>query len=221
MMQLEQGSALVSVHPPRPPAIRWWRWIIGSLGLVLVGVCLGIGLTFIWILLSVSAPLSSAPLTQPVASNKSDANLTLSQEYINREITGFLNASPVKVLGVLEVKQVVVELKSGSQINIAARAEALGRQLDLNIKDNVSVSNGKVMLSLAESVKAGEFDLGFLNLNGVVDNVNLLVAGEINKLIAGVGSALPGHTPNLQQIALSEGVLGATFEVKVENASRN
>jgi hypothetical protein len=221
MMQLEQGSALVSAQSPRPPAIRWWRWIIGSLGWVLVGIFLGIGLTFIWLLLSVSAPLPSAPLTQPVASNKPDSNLTLSQEYINREITGFLNTNPVKVLGVLEVKQVVVELKPGTQINVAARAEALGRQLNLNIKDNVSVSNGKVMLSLAEPVKAGEFDLGFLNLNGVVDNVNVLVAGEINKLIAGVGSALPGHTPNLQQIELSEGLLDATFEVKVESASKS
>ena len=126
-----------------------------------------------------------------------------------------LNANPVKLLNVLEVKQVVIELKAGTQVKIAARAEAFGRQIDLNIKDNVSVKNGQVILSLAESVKAGGFELGFLNLNSIVDNVNLFVTGEINKLIAGVGSALVGHTPNLQLITLGEGVLEATFEVKI------
>lgn len=213
--QREPGPASVA-PPPRvtrkPP--RWQRWVVPT-GLAVLGFGVGMVFAFICLALLISTPLTTAPLAPPVSSNKSDAKLTLSQEYINREIAGLLNANPVKLLNVLEVKQVVIELKAGTQVKIAARAEAFGRQIDLNIKDNVSVKDGKVILSLAESVKAGGFELGFLNLNSVVENVNLFVAGEINKLIAGVGSALVGHTPNLQLITLSEGVLEATFEVKI------
>ena len=62
---------------------------------------------------------------------------------------------------------------------------------------------------------AGGLELPFVNLNGIVDNVNVLVANEINKLIAGVGSALPTHKPTLQKIVLGQGYLEATFSVTI------
>ena len=83
------------------------------------------------------------------------------------------------------------------------------------MKDTISVKDGKVGLTLAEPVNAGGLQMPVVDLNGIVGNVNSLVANEINKLIAGVGTAIPTHRPTLQQIVLGQGVLEATFTVTI------
>ena len=188
---------------------------LGIIGLLLLGIAVGMAGTMLFLWLVVSQPLSGTQVASPPASGQQDARLTLSQEYINREVAAYLADNPVKVLGVLEVKQVVVTLAPGTQVAITARAEALGRQVDLNLKDTISVKDGKVGLTLAEPVNAGGLQIPFVDLNGIVGNVNSLVANEINKLIAGVGTAIPTHRPTLQQIVLGQGVLEATFTVTI------
>jgi uncharacterized protein YpmS len=216
MRQIEQNGPLLYTDPP-PPVVRRRRlnlWL-GGAGVLLLGIAFGMAATMLFLWLAVSQPLSPDPVPPPTPSQQQDARLTLSQEYINREVAAYLSANPVKVLGVLEVKQVVVELVPGNQVNITARAEAIGRQIDLKLKDNITVKDGQIVLTLAEPVNAGGLQLPFVNLNGIVDNVNVLVANEINKLIAGVGSALPAHKPTLKGIVLSQGTLEATFGVTI------
>ena len=102
------------------------------------------------------------------------------------------------------------------------RIAAFGRQLDFNIKDIIQVRGNQVALTLKEDPKLGALGLPVGVLNGVLDQVNLSVASQLNQLITSLGQAKDcatgqqiGRVPTLLAIDSQQGVLNAHFNITI------
>jgi hypothetical protein len=202
------------------PVIAWWQ----VLGLMLAGSLLTIALFVIWLTFFAGVQENTNPLTIPPTSGKPDLNAQVSQEYVNREIASILTKKPVSILGVVEVKQVVVQFSPGSVMDSKVRVTALGRQFDFNIKDTIEVRGNQVALTLKEDPKLEGLGLGLPvgMLNGVLEQVNASVASQLNQLIVSVGMAKDcttgqqiGRVPTLLAVDVQPGVLNAQFAIEI------
>ncbi len=179
-------------------------------------------LLLLWIALFTGVPANNTPLTPPPASGKPDLNAQLSQEYVNREIAAFLNKSPVSVLGIVQVKQVVVQFSPDAVLDANIRISALGRQLDIVIKDTVEVRGNRLTLSLKEPPKLTGLGLPEDTVKGALDQINVSVANQLNQLVASVGLAKDctsgqplGRVPTLLALDLQPGLLNAQFSINI------
>lgn len=212
MSQLQQPY-----NPKLRQGVRWWQ----ALGFMLLGSFLTIGLLWLWLLLTAGTPVSSLPLTLPAPSGKPDLTASVSQEYINREIAVALAKTPISVLGVATIKEVVLEFQSAAAINIKARLVAFDRQFEFTIPNSVALKNNKVSLNLREDVKLGAIPLGILN--DAIEQVNRTAADQLNGQLSAVGQArncttgqLIGRVPTLLALRMEKGVLNAEFGIKIE-----
>lgn len=211
----------VTIQPqPRPkgPVIVWWHALL----YMLAGSVITILLLVLWIAFFTGVPATNTPLTPPPTSGKPDLTAELSQEYVNREIAAYLNKSPVSVLGIVQVKQVVVQFSPDSVLDANIRISALGRQLDINIKDKVEVRGNQLTLSLKENPKVEGLGLPTATVNGALDQINANVASQLNQLVASVGMAKDcttgkplGRVPTLLALDLQPGVLHAQFSINI------
>ena len=205
-------------HHRRARFIGWWQAIL----FMLAGGVLSILLLVLYITVFVGSAQNNLPLTLPPTSGKADLTAQVSQEYANREIAAILVKAPVNILGVVEVKQVVVQFSPGSVLDAKVRVTAFGRQLDFNIKDTVQVRGNQVALTLKEDPKLGGLGLPVGILNGVLDQVNANVASQLNRLITSLGQAKDcatgqqlGRVPTLLGLDVQPGVLNAQFGIAI------
>ncbi|MDB5081711.1 MAG: hypothetical protein JWP00_3635 [Chloroflexi bacterium] len=205
-------------NTPKTPVIVWWQ----ALGFMVAGSLLTILLLVLWLVLFTGVPVNTTALTLPPPSGKADLTAQVSQEYVNREVAAILNRKPVSILGVVEVKQVVVQFNPNSVLDSNVRVTALGRQFDFIIKNTVEVRGNRVTLKLKEDPKLGGLGLPVGVLSGVVDQVNNSVADQLNKLVISVGQARDcttgeqiGRVPTLQALDLQPGVLNAQFSIAI------
>jgi hypothetical protein len=212
-----QATATIE-HRRRARFIGWWQGLL----FMLAGGVLSILLLVLYITMFVGSAQNNLPLALPPASGKADLTAQVSQEYANREIAAILDKTPVNILGVVEVKQVVVQFSPGSVLDSKVRVTAFGRQLDFNIKDTVQVRGNQVALTLKEDPKLGGLGLPVGILNGVLDQVNANVASQLNRLITSVGQAKDcatgqqlGRVPTLLGLDVQPGVLNAQFGIAI------
>lgn len=205
-------------HRRRARFIGWWQALL----FMVAGGGLTVILLVLYITLFVGSAQNNLPLALPPASGKADLTAGVSQEYVNREIASILDKTPVNILGVVEVKQVVVQFNSGSTLDARVRVTAFGRQLDFNIKDSLQVRGNQVALTLKEDPKLGGLGLPVGILNGVLDQVNTNVASQLNRLITSVGQAKDcltgqqiGRVPTLLALDVQPGVLNAKFAIAI------
>ena len=205
-------------HRRRVRFIGWWQALL----FMLAGGILTVILATLYITLFVGSPQNNLPLNLPPASGKADLTAQVSQEYVNREIASILTKKPVNILGVVEIKQVVVQFSPGSTLDATVRVAALGRQLDFHIKDTVQVRGNQVALTLKEDPKLGFLGLPLGMLDGVLDQVNTSVASQLNQLITSVGQAKDcatgqqiGRVPTLMALDVQPGVLNAQFAITI------
>ncbi|MBN9390609.1 MAG: hypothetical protein J0I20_21440 [Chloroflexi bacterium] len=208
----------VTRQPRQVKFIGWWQALL----FMVAGGVLTIGLAILYLVLFVGSPQNNTPLTLPPVSGKADLTAQVSQEYVNREIASALTKKPVNILGVVDVKQVVVEFNPDSVLAADVRIAAFGRQLDFNIKDIVQVRGNQVALTLKEDPKLGGLGLPLGILNGVLDQVNVSVASQLNQLITSLGQAKDcttgqqiGRVPTLLAINSQQGVLNAQFNIAI------
>lgn len=98
-------------------------------------------------------PNPSAPLPRPAEQTGTpDLSATLSQTYINREISKALAAKPYQV-GVLTIRDIVVEIKSDSQMDVTLRASAGPATFDLLVTESLAVQAGKVRVAVVGQPK--------------------------------------------------------------------
>ena len=206
------------ITPRQGRFIGWWQALL----FMVAGGVLTAALAMLYLILFVGSPQNNTPLTLPPASGKADLTAEVSQEYVNREIASALTKQPVNILGVVEVKQVVVQFNPDSVLAADVRIAAFGRQLDFNIKDTVEVRGNQVALTLKEDPKLGVLGLPLGILNGVLDQVNLSVASQLNQLITSLGQAKDcatgqqiGRVPTLVAIDSQQGVLNAQFNIAI------
>ena len=93
-------------------------------------------------------PNPNAPLPRPAAqSGTPDLSATLSQTYLNRDISGALSAKPYQA-GAVTIRDIVVEVKADSQMDVTMRASTGPATFDLLVTESLSVENGKVKISV-------------------------------------------------------------------------
>ena len=214
----KQPPTAVSGQPVTQSGLKIWQMA----AFMVLGALITIVVILLWFSLFIGVPAKSVPLDLPPASGKSDVTARVSQEYVNREVANFLTANPISVLAVGQVSQAVVQFNADSTMNVTASIKALGRQLDLKVKDKVFVKNNKLALALAEDPKLDGFGLPLAALNGVIEQVNNSVATQLNGLVQSVGVARDcttgkpvGRVPTLQTLNLDGGVLVAEFSVAI------
>lgn len=205
-------------HRRRARFIGWWQAALFMLAGGILTVVLGI----LYITLFVGVAQNNLPLSQPPASGKADLTAQVSQEYVNREIASILAKKPVNILGVAEVKGVVVQFNPDQTLSATVRVAGFGRQLDFNIKDTVQVRGNQVALSLKENPQLDGLGLPVGLLDGVLDQVNANVASQLNQLIVSVGQAKDcttgqqlGRVPTLLALDVQPGVLNARFAIAI------
>jgi hypothetical protein len=93
-------------------------------------------------------PNPGAPLPRPAAqSGTPDLSATLSQTYLNREIANSLSAKPFQA-GAVTIRDIVVQVKGDSQMDISMRASTGPATFDLLVTESLSVQNGKVKITI-------------------------------------------------------------------------
>ena len=98
-------------------------------------------------------PNPTNPLPRPAAQTGTpDLSATLSQTYVNREIEKALAAKPYQV-GALTVRDIVVEVKSDSQMDVTMRASAGPATFDLLVTESLVVQDGKVRVAVVGQPK--------------------------------------------------------------------
>lgn len=221
MSETPQAIVTLPTQPRPRPVIAWWQALLFMLA---GGILTILGLV-VWLAFFTGVPVNNTPLALPQASGQSDLTATISQEYVNREIAAYLTKSPISVLGVVSVKQVVVQFNADQTLDAAIRITLLGRQLDFSVKDKVEVRGSQLALSLKEPPKIEGLGLPTSTFNGALDQINNSVANQLNQLVAAVGMAKDcttgqqlGRTPVLLALDTRPGVLNAQFSIAIAGA---
>ena len=215
-----QSPAIAPVIQPARP--RRAIGILKIVGLMALGSLLTILLALLFVALFVGKPDSGQGLALPPASGKVDLTAMVSQEYANREVAHQLAVSPVSLLGVGTVGGAVLQFNPDSTVTVTAQIKALGRQVNVVIVDRITISGNQVDLILAQDPKLDSLDLPIGILRGVVGQVNISVAKQLNDLIVSIGKAqncttgkLIGRVPTLQTLSVDQGGLIAGFSIDI------
>jgi hypothetical protein len=98
-------------------------------------------------------PNPNAPLPRPPAqSGTPDLSATLSQTYLNREISDALSVKPYQA-GAITIRDIVVEVKGDSQMDVTMRASTGPATFDLLVTEDLSVEGGKVKITIVGQPK--------------------------------------------------------------------
>ena len=139
------GPAPMRVQRPGPARSSGGGFGCGSfiLGFLTAAVLAGVGVFFLYFY----NPNANSPLPRPTnAPGTPDISATLSQEYLNNEISRTLTSNPFKVSGIT-LQDAVITVKENSQIDVAMRATGVV-SFDLTATEQVTVENGQIKLTL-------------------------------------------------------------------------
>lgn len=116
-------------------------------------------------------PNPSAPLARPAdQSGTPDLAATLSQTYLNREISRQLNGKPFSAGNVL-IRDIVVQVKGDAQMDLTMRASTGPATFDMQVTEGLTVVNGKIKISIIGQPKVTGGALPAA-INQVLDQVN-------------------------------------------------
>lgn len=131
-------------------------------------------------------PNPNAPLPRPAAqSGAPDLTATLSQTYLNNEISRGLSAKPFEAGSVL-IRDIVVVIKADSQMDITMRASTGPATFDLLVTESLSVQNGKIKLGIVGQPKVTGGALP-PSITQILDQVNTqYIEPQINNEVAAI-----------------------------------
>lgn len=147
----------------------------------------------------------NAPLPRPPTQNGTpDVAATLSQSYLNREIGAALSAKPYQA-GALTIRDIVVEVKANSQMDVTMRASAGPATFDVMVTESLAVENGKVKIGIVgqPKVTGGALPTAVGNL---MDQVNTqFIEPQINNQVSALN--INGRSLQLSGINSAPGLI--------------
>ena len=159
--------------PPRPVARRQRQsggggclpFVLGFLTAVIIG---GAVVAFLYFY----NPNGNNPLPRPSnAPGTPDISATLSQQYINNEISRQLKSQPFKA-GTVTLNDVTITVQNNAQVDIALRANYNGlANFDLTVTEQLTVQNGLIKLTVVGQPKLtnGQLPPG---VDGILQQIN-------------------------------------------------
>lgn len=188
------------VQPPRQSraGFGFAMFMLGALFAVIIG---GVAVFFLYFY----NPNPNAPLPRPAAqSGTPDIAATLSQTYLNREIAQALNGKPYDAGGIL-IRDIVVEIKGDSQMDVTMRASTGPATFDLQVTESLAVQNGKIKISVVgqPKVTGGALPPG---INQILNQVNSqFIEPQINNQISSL--AINGRPLQLTGLTSQPGLI--------------
>lgn len=200
-----------------------WLWAIFFM---LLGCFLTLAVPIVLLLFVLPKATPASELNSPSSGGRPDFAVQISQDYINRELKTYLNKNPAKVGGVAELKGVVIEFQDNSIVQLTNRISFLTGEFDIQIRENVRIQNGRVVLSLADALKIESFAIPAQVANLVFDEVNKIAANSINEQLAKISepqentsglSSTPGiiRQPKLLSVSTRAGILSAEVDISL------
>lgn len=149
------------------------------LGAVVAAVIAGVTVFFLYFY----NPNPDAPLARPAdQAGTPDINATLSQTYLNREISRQLSGKPFKA-GPVDIRDVVVKVQADNRLDINMRASSGPATFDLSVTEQLTVENGKVVINVVGQPKVTGGQLP-PSINSVLEAVNTqFVEPQINNQV--------------------------------------
>ncbi len=142
----------------------FWMFILGLLTAALAGA---VALFFLFF----NGSNPNGPLNRPPAQvGTPDFNATISQTYLNTELSNQLKAAPFKS-GPLEVRDIVLKIQGNSQIEMDLRVGYQSFNFDISINEEISTQNGQINLR-AVGKPAVQGSLLPSEINTVVELIN-------------------------------------------------
>ncbi len=172
------------------------------LGFLTAAVIAGIAVFFLYFY----NPNGNQPLPRPTnPSGTPDITATLSQQYLNNEISRSFAGKPFKA-GSVDLKDVVITVKADSLIDVAMRATYGGvANFDLTITEQVIIQNGQIRLTIAGQPKLtnGQLPPG---VDAILQQINTqAIEPKINTLVNQI--TVNGRTLKLTGISSTPGLL--------------
>ncbi len=179
------GYSNRNVRQVKPPPRRsragfgFAMFFLGTFFTLLIG---GIAFFFLYFY----NPNPNAPLPRPAdQAGAPDLTATLSQTYLNKEISRGLNAQPFQAGNVL-IRDIVVQIKANSQMDITMRASTGPATFDLLVTESLAVQNGKIKISIVGQPKVTGGALPPA-VNQILDQVNSqFIEPQINNEVAAI-----------------------------------
>jgi hypothetical protein len=155
-------------------------WLAGC-GLLLLGLLIGafglLALAIFWF----GTPASNQTFERRDTTSPTDLTATLSESYINSALTKYLKDNPINLSGILQVKDVVLELNPNQQVKANLR---LGNGLvdfDVIVVEQVGISNNQLQLKPVGQPQVGKGNLP-IGADKVVELVNnTLIVPQLNR----------------------------------------
>jgi len=162
---------------------KGFSWL-GGCGFLLLGSLIGIvGITllaFFWL----SSPVSNQPLPRRDFTGTADVAATASEPYLNSAITRYLKANPISLSGIVNIKDITLQIQPEQQIAVALRVGNDLGDFNLTVTEAVAVQNGKIVLKPVGQPQVGKGNLP-IPADQVVALANtLLIEPEINRNLA-------------------------------------
>lgn len=197
---------------PNPPARRKLSPLAGC-SLFVIGIALGIVLTLGFGYFYLVSSSSGAVLIVPPNSGNPDITIELSQEYLNSQISSNLKANPVKLLNIVSVKGLTLGINPNSQIDVNGLLNTPLGDVTLGITEQVSASNGLVVVKSIGKPRLGNNNLPF-DINGLVDELNRdFIQPQINQYVKKSANA-NGKPFLLTGLSTISGALVADFQAQ-------
>lgn len=155
----------------------------------------------------------STPLDRPTAQNGApDVSVTLSQDYLNKELTGQLGGRTFQA-GPAQLRDVVLRVLDNSQIEVTLRASLGSAAFDLTIVEQVQAdANGKIHLQAAGQPKLVRGELP-ASVNTIINAANdQFIEPEINRSLSDV--TVRGKKVQIVKISSRSGFLTVDANIR-------
>lgn len=189
------------MRPPQQQGRAGFGFAMFFLGMVFAVLLGGVAIYFLYFYNS----NPNAPLPRPASQTGTpDLSATLSQTYLNREISQALSAKPFQA-GAVTIRDIVVQVKADSQMDITMRASSGPATFDLLVTESLAVQNGKVKLSIVgqPKVTGGALPPG---VGQIMDQVNTqFIEPQINSQVSALN--INGGSLQLTSINSAPGLI--------------
>lgn len=202
---------------------KGFGWL-GALGFMLLGSLLTLVLPLLALFFLLPKATPGTELNLPSSGGRPDLSIQISQDYINREIKSYFAKNPPNILGIAGIKSSVLELRENSIVQATVRVSVLTGDFDIQVREKISLDNGKVLLTLADDLKIENFAIPAQVANLVFQEVNKTAATAINQQIAKISEAKNnetgeklGRSPKLLAVRTQPGVLSADVDISINS----
>jgi hypothetical protein len=224
----QPGQRPSAVRPgspaPRPPGTRAprpaprpnSRWMLGC-GMFFFGFLVAalIGAVAVFFLYFYDPGISSAPLPRPTqVAGTPDLTATLSQTYLNKEISQQINGKTSQA-GPVQIRDIVVTIQADSLLDITVRASSGPFGFEMGLTERIYVQNGQIKLEAVGQPKVMSGQLP-PSVNTILDAINnFFIIPQINQQIADI--KVKDRAVNLLELTTTPGFITVKANVIITN----